>query len=244
MARINRRYAIVTLNGQTTVAVVTNKKFAPVSMDSFRLDLIGESVAISWANEEGEQKTKLVPLADYWLEDGDKRKYGNVMFNPHPDAARYGDPYPGGTYDADTGEVTYPDLNLWRGPAVAERTTGECGLTLQYILDVVCSGDAALFDWVMAWQADMYQNPHIKPGTSLCVRGDEGAGKTKFGEIHHRLLGANYYLAASKRHFVGNFNSALADKLLVHVDEAFFAGDHETASGESRTSVTCPRPEH
>jgi Family of unknown function (DUF5906) len=238
VARVNRKYAIVTLNRQTTIAVVTNKKFAPVPMESFRLDLIGESVVVSWANEEGEEKTKLVPLADYWLENEDKRKYGNVVFNPHPEAARYGDPYPGGTYDADTGEVTYPDLNLWRGPAVA-RGAGKCGLTLQYILDIVCSGDASLFEWVMAWQADMYQNPHKKPGTSLCVRGEEGAGKTKLGEIHHRLLGAHYYLAASKRHFVGNFNSALADKLLVHVDEAFFAGDHETASA-IKNLITAP----
>ena len=229
VARVNLKYAIVNLNGSTTVAVVTPKKFAPVSMDSFKLDLIGESVEISWVNEKGEDKIKFVPLADYWLDDWDKRKYGDVVFDPAPKAALYGDPYPGGTYDPDTGERSYPDLNLWRGPAVGARP-GKCELTLQYIFDIVCSGDAKIYAWVMAWQADIYQNPHEKPGTVLSIRGGEGTGKTKLGEIYRRLLGSHYYLAATKRHFAGRFNAALVDKLLVHVDEAFFAGDHETAS--------------
>ena len=229
VARVNRKYAVLTLNGSTTVAVVTRKKFAPVTMESFGLDLRGEFVLVPRIDENGEEKIERVPLADFWLDNRGKRKYGSVVFDPRHNVARYNDEYPGGTYDPDTGDTTYPDLNLWRGPAVEARP-GKCDLTLEFIFNIICSGNTEHYDWVLAWLADMFQNPHIKPGTSPCIPGPEGAGKTKFGEIIQRLLGQHYLMAGTKYEFTGRFNAALADKLLIHVDEAFFAKDHEAAS--------------
>jgi hypothetical protein len=229
VARVNRKYAVLALNGSTTIAVVTRKKFAPVTMESFGLDLRGEFVLVPRIDENGEEKIERVPLAEFWLDNRGKRKYDSAVFDPSPKAARYTDDYPGGVYDPDTGETAYPDLNLWRGPAVVAQA-GKCDLTRAYILDVICSGDTELNEWVLAWLADIYQRPHVKSGASLCIRGGEGTGKTKFGAINARLLGPHYFMAGTKRQFVGNFNSALADKILIHVDEAFYAGDHETAA--------------
>ena len=82
---MNRRYAIVSLNGASTVAVGTQKRFAPVATESFRLDLKGENdIPVERVDENGEMKTEFIPLSEYWLDDRGKRKYGDVVFDPRP----------------------------------------------------------------------------------------------------------------------------------------------------------------
>jgi hypothetical protein len=65
--------------------------------------------------------------------------------------------------------------------------------------------------------------------TALVMRGPFGAGKTKIGKVMGSLIGIQHYLLVSSRRFVtGQFNSHQASLLVLHADEAFWAGDKES----------------
>jgi hypothetical protein len=115
--------------------------------------------------------------------------------------------------------------NLWRGFAVKPRA-GDCSKFLAHLKDNVCHGDEEVYDWVVGWFANIIQHPEKKPGTSLVLRGKMGTGKTKVGEVIGSLLGTHYVPVSDPRYVTGRFNSHLLSCLLLHCDEAFWAGDH------------------
>ena len=64
-----------------------------------------------------------------------------------------------------------------------------------------------------------------------------GVGKTKVGQVVGSLLGDHYALVSSPRYVTGQFNAHMKALLLLHADEAFWAGD-KTAEGRLKDLVT------
>src|SRR4029079_7777191 len=93
------------------------------------------------------------------------------------------------------------------------------------------------FNWVVGWFAHIVQLPEEKTGTSVAIRGKQGAGKTIVGWVVGEILGDHYNLVSDPRFVVGRFNSHLVSCLLLHCDEAFWAGDH-AAEGKLKDLVT------
>jgi hypothetical protein len=112
---------------------------------------------------------------------------------------------------------------------VVEPKAGDCGLFLAHLRDNVAQGDEKLFRWVVGWLADIVQQPARKCGTSLVLRGKQGTGKTIIGKTMRRLLGEHYTIVTKDTHITGQFNAHLAKCLLLHADEAFWAGDKQAA---------------
>jgi hypothetical protein len=83
--------------------------------------------------------------------------------------------------------------------------------------DNICSKDDMLYAWVMAWFA---QSPEDKLDTSLVLRGKQGVGKTKVGEVFGSLLGRHHLLVAEPRYVTGRFNAHMAQLLLLHSSAA------------------------
>ena len=67
--------------------------------------------------------------------------------------------------------------------------------------------------------------PGEKVGTALALRGEQGVGKTKVGEVMGSIIGDGYLAVADPRFVSGRFNGHLAQCLLLHADEGFWAGD-------------------
>lgn len=177
-------------------------------------DFLKESgFAAFYRNEFVGKKSK----ATLWLSHPARRSYVDVVFAPGRDA---GDAY-----------------NLWTGLAVSPSDNGCCAIFLDHLRENVANGDAELFRWIEAWLAQIVQRPAQKVGTSLVLRGAQGTGKTKVGEVMSKLLGSHYLLVDDPRYVVGNFNAHLARVILLHADEAFFAGDRG-ALGKLRSLVT------
>jgi hypothetical protein len=127
-------------------------------------------------------------------------------------------------------------FNLWRGFAV-EPKAGDCSKFLAHLGNNVCRGDESLYRWVIGWLAQIVQTPDNKMGTALVIRGKQGTGKTKVGEVIGSLLGDHYVPVSDSRYITGRFNSHLASCLLLHCDEAFWAGDH-AAEGKLKDLIT------
>ena len=208
VARVNETYALVIVGDKAAVLKVVGNEISFLSVSSF----------YQWhANQYVYRNEKKIPLAKYWMSHPQRRQYEGIVFDP-------------------SRREVPKHFNLWRGFSV-EPKLGDCSKFLAHIRDNVCRGDEALYNWVVGWLADIVQNPAKKVGTSLVLRGPQGVGKTKVGEVFGSLLGEHYAMVSDPRFIVGRFNAHLMSCILLHCDEAFWAGDH-AAEGKLKDLVT------
>jgi hypothetical protein len=105
------------------------------------------------------------------------------------------------------------------------------------VFNNICNGDEKHFRWVWGYLADMVQRPRQRPGTALVLRGKQGAGKSKLGEVIGRLFPEHYFQVDDPRYVTGNFNAHMATCLLLQADEAVWAGD-KAAEGRLKGLIT------
>lgn len=217
--------------------IKTAKTYTPESRDvvddfneQFALVLVGDKTVVLWEKPDEETPTKVdlnfispagfnmlfgnkyvtmgrkdVPAPKVWMDSERRRTYQGVVFKP--------------------GIKTHRDYNLWRGFAYEPDPDGDFSLLVEHIKENVAHGDESMEKWVWAWFAQMFQNPGNKVGTSLALRGKQGTGKTVVGQHMGALFPAHYKLVDDPRYVTGQFNAHQASCLLMHADEAFFAGD-------------------
>ena len=167
----------------------------------------------------GDEKPKLVNLVDMWLEHPERRTYAaGLTFAPDMQILeRY---------------------NLWRGWSV-EGVEGDVEPWLDFVTNVLADGNAAYANYIIAWAAQMIQNPMTKVGVGLVLRGRKGTGKTKFGELLGGLVKAHHKIVSRAEHVTGNFNRHLEDTLLLQADEAYWAGA-KASEGALKDLLTNP----
>ncbi|MBA3727032.1 MAG: bifunctional DNA primase/polymerase, partial [Armatimonadetes bacterium] len=183
---LNESHAIVLIGGKALVLRETDQGFLLLRPNEFRVLV---------ANRFCSTANGLKCVADVWIAHPRRREYAAVVFEP------------GGT----TTENAY---NLWRGWAVTP-APGNYSLFAEHLLNNICSGDEAIYRYVMAWFANIFQQPRNKPGTALVIRGERGTGKSIVGKLVGELLGTSYITVASSRHVIGHFNAHLLTALLI-----------------------------
>jgi hypothetical protein len=215
LAELNDTYAVIIVGNKTVVLreFISSEglpTFSPMQPTAFHLWLSNRFVFID---------KKAVALSKLWITWPGRRQYEGLVFMP--------------------GTTMPQHYNLWKGFAVKPRP-GDCSKFLAHLKDNVCSGDKELYRWVLAWFAEIVQRPMEKSGTSLVLRGKPGVGKTKVGQVFGRVLGLHYLLVADPRYITGHFNAHMISLLLLHADEAFWAGDKQ-AEGKLKDLVTGDR---
>jgi hypothetical protein len=201
VARLNKKHALVIVGDKTAIL--------KESSDG-EIKLLTHSAFDNWfRNQHVRRGSKTIPVAKHWLSHPQRRQYEGLVFAPGRDVPRC--------------------YNLWRGFAVKPRP-GDCSKFLTHTRENVCRGDPVLYDFVIGWFAHIVQHPGEKTGTALVLRGKQGVGKTKVGEVIGALLGDHYVSVADPRFITGRFNSHLTSCLLLHADEGFWAGDHAAES--------------
>lgn len=117
-------------------------------------------------------------------------------------------------------------VNQWSGfeipPYEGEVYDEDVERFTSYIKDVVCSGDVRVYEWVIAWLADMLKDPSNKAGTAMVLVGIEGAGKSFLGhEIIRKIIGNSHSVSTnSVENITKNFNIAYTKKIFIQCDEA------------------------
>lgn len=216
IAEFNRTHAVVNAGGSVCIlreGVSENGGSSISLMNKQSLATLyqNRSIPVRKRNADGEFVTKQAPLVDTWLRHADRRTHEGVTFAPDGKA-------PAGYY------------NLWRGFAVEplQGSLHEAKLACRgfrhHIFANLCKGNAYHYKYLMAWLADMVQQPSRKKGVALVLRGKKGTGKSKFADILRRILGGHAFKASRSEHIIGRFTSHLADKLLLVAEESFFAG--------------------
>ena len=164
-------------------------------------------------------KPKLMNLVDLWLEHPDRRTYAaGLTFSPEVD--------------------TLDRYNLWRGWSV-KPVEGDVQLWISFVVNVIANGNDLYANYIIAWAAQMIQQPTNKIGVGLVLRGRKGTGKTKFGELLGGLVKNHHKIVSRADHVTGNFNRHLEDTLLLQADEAYWAGA-KSSEGALKDLLTNP----
>lgn len=191
--------------------------------------------------------------------DGDKRKYkqifeifeeatnapkfGRVEFNP----ARIGDYgktknlFRGFPFANDVqvpfkfnffGDI-HSDLSLATASEMinhAEVNYPRAVRVIEHIFHNIADGNEALGIQILAYIADILQNPERSPLVALILKSKEkGTGKSILAAIIQALVGERLSLKTKElNHLIGKHNDHLIDKLVVVGEELSFGGSHDT----------------
>jgi len=219
--KMNAKYGIVTSGNKTMIVEKiphdANSSFSWISKFVLKDRYCSAKVEIS----SGENGTKFVPMADYWLAHRKASHYQLVDFNPS---------LPPG----DNGKT----WNTWTGFAV-QASEGDWSLLKEHILGNVCQGDRELYEWLLNWMALGVQRPGDVIGTAVVLSGLPGTGKGVLAHAYGGLWGRHYTTITHEAHVRGRFNSHLFGQRLVFIDEGMWGGNRQNA-GVMKTRVTEP----
>lgn len=210
----NDRFAVVNVEGKFRIADLDVAPGEPPTFyqkDDF-LALLGTD----YSDERNDKTGAPIPKTRLWLANPRRRQYRTADFVP-------------GLEDA-------PFLNLWTGWAI-QPEKGDCNAWLELLRDVICGGDDHLSNWLLHWFANILREPTNKSLTAPVIIGVEGAGKSLLLAYFGRILGRGFTVVTNDEHIHGKFNKHLASTLLLHSDEALYAGDKRHA-GIVRSLIT------
>lgn len=162
------------------------------------------------ANHQIKMGDKYVPISKLWIKSKNRAQFEDVYFRPCD--KKYKTRY-----------------NLWRGFAVIPKSGCKHDLFLKHIEENICQGNIELYNWLIDWMADLIQKPHRKPGTAIVLRGEMGTGKGQFAKHIGKLFGQHFIPILHGSQLTNRFNSHLADKVFVFVDESGWSHDKHGA---------------
>lgn len=156
----------------------------------------------------GKTKIKMISWSHLWMKSPYRRFYANgICFDPR---------------------VNRPGrLNLFRGWSVEPDPSGDCSLLIQHIEKVLCKGIREYSEAFLDFMAHMIQRPWERPTFALVMRGEMGAGKDTPFEFLGRILSKHYITVGRNEDVSGRFNAHMTAKILVHLQEGFYAGSRE-----------------
>jgi Family of unknown function (DUF5906) len=219
-ARDNVNAAAEQLNQTHALVIVGDKTAVMKTSTEEGVQLLTVAAFNTWFdNKFVYYGTKREPLGRHWLSHPNRRQYEGLVFAPNRNVPGH--------------------YNLWRGFAVEPRP-GDCSKFLAHMRENICQENESIYKWVMGWFAQIFQHPEDKQDTSLVSRGKQGVGKSKVGEVIGSLLGRHCLCVAEPRYVTGRFNAHMAQLLMLHADEAFWAGDR-SAEGKLKDMISGKR---
>lgn len=215
LREMNEKHALLRLNGRTLVMDFDKKRKITYGNLS--------DLHAFYENARLPKGKVTVPMSKVWNEHPQRRTYTGVCFKPNGDEPE--------------------QYNMWQGftvePAKTRDPTQGCALFLKHLLEVVCGGNRALFNYHVGWLAHLVQKPEEKPGVAIVYKGLKRIGKDTVFEYVGKLISNHYMTTGNQEHVVGRFNPHLADCLLLHMQEGFWAGSKAQES-QMKYLITSP----
>lgn len=204
------RYAVIS-TGRTFVLDMQEPNIGRALMAHDDFKKINRHDYTCIVGDDGKPKT--IYHADQWL-------------NLPPPEAQF---YPGGLVfkpSSSAGQNVKPDqYNLFSGFLVEPDPSGSCQLFYDLIHDVWVQGDKDLYDWVIEYFMHPLRYPGDKIGTAIAIRGSHGDGKSIVTEQLMTPIYGDMLLRVTNHNLIlGDYNEAIAGKLMIALEEAAFAG--------------------
>ena len=211
---LNLKHALLPIGGRI---LVMNREYDPVMERQLLTFSAKTDFETRYCNRKVWDNGEELGLGAFWLNHPRRAEFDGMVFSPGIDVPGY--------------------LNLWTGWGT-EPVAGNCQRYLEFIYDVICSGQGDLFDYLIHWCAHLVQKPYELPETALVFRGREGIGKNTFVDPLRDIVGREHFLAlTSMNQITGRFSGHLSNALLVFCNESVWGGD-KSAQGVLKSMIT------
>lgn len=154
-------------------------------------------------------------IASWWFDQRRRRQYDHVVFEPGLDT-------PG-------------DLNLWRGFAIEPAVGADHLRYLEHVFENICCGDDDSYDYLIRWMARVVQFPRTQSMVApVLLSRAKGTGKSTVCGLFAKIFAPHSWIVDNPERLTGQFNSHLADRVLVVAEESFDLRDrrHESVLQE------------
>lgn len=213
---LNKRHAVINLGGKCKILNEDKEDITFSSVADFH-SFYSNQLAVDLKNPK-----KKISYSKIWMSSKNRKQYNGIIFNPNLEVNKETNQY-----------------NLWKGLAL-QPAKGSWDLFRDHIYTIIANSDEIISEWLLAWIARIIQKPGgDRPGTSIVLRGKQGTGKGIFVNTIGEFFGDHFLQVANPIQVTGRFNSHLKAKLLVFVDEGFWAGDRK-AEGVIKNIITEP----
>lgn len=220
---INREFARVIVGGKDHIIWETFDEGGSPIIEHWDIDTFHRELASRRMMFGGKEQS----VSRLWMSDPRRRSYRGIYFSPGK-------------------ELRKTAYNLWKGFAVepfqkdvkpSAKAVSSLEAFIEHAHENICAKDDSLTRWLLGYFAHIVQCPWEKPLVALVLKGGKGVGKNALIERVGYLLGPHAALVSNRRHFTGNFNSHIENKILITLDEAFWSGD-KMAEGVLKDLIT------
>jgi hypothetical protein len=193
---LNKSYACISISGKEKVLYEkSNGEIEIKEYSDFTKSLAHMRIDVT--SSDG-TKTKQTAITELWLIWAGRRIYENGFTF---------DPSRVGHYDG--------MYNLFKGYRGIIPREGDVAPFLDYTKDIICSGHHNNSVYLVALVSQMYQEPHLKPGVAVALRGDEGVGKSFFVEKLGYLMREYYLKTSNPAYIFGDHNGTYEGQIIV-----------------------------
>lgn len=168
------------------------------------------------------KEEQIISLYDLWIKSPYRREYDRMSFVERADDKSFNMFHGLSVDNEELDDFDEEDATPW----------------LEHIRDIWCRGDQEVFVWMLKMLARKVQYPFKKSKVAVVLRGRQGSGKGIILEKLRQIFGS-YFKTLRPNEFLGEFNGALADTLMLFLDESVFSGDRRVAS-QLKTLITEP----
>ncbi len=160
-----------------------------------------------------------VAQMEHWHEHSARNTYDRVVFEPNATTFR-------GCNGAVPVIKQGGEYNQWMGFLANLKNAKSCEKILWHIEHIWCGGNKEIYEYTLAWLAELFQRPDSVGQMFLVLKSEQGAGKNIIiDQVIGKLLGVHAITTGEKEDLIGRFNSHLGLNVFMFLDEAVFAGD-------------------
>lgn len=158
---------------------------------------------------------KKMSVHNKWIEWPNRREYHKIAWDPSNSTPK--DVF--NTWTGFSQTLKDPkDFDEYENYAIELFTT--------HLKENLSNGDSSFYIWLTGFLANIIQHPTKKYPNAVILKGDKGTGKSLLIDIMREVIGEKYVVSISDLNSaVGNFNSVVNEKLLINIDEAYWAGN-------------------
>lgn len=171
---------------------------------------------------DGGRTAKFIQRSDWWLHSDKRIPYRALVYEPCPILSAVAQP----VWRHERGCVPEPYFNTFVGWGIEPRQ-GAWDLLAWHLRETICGGIQDEYEYLLDWFAHLVQFPDNKPGVALVLRGGKGWGKSIVFQQLVSRMGSNAIVLGNNKQLTGQFNAHLRNRMLVVVEESFFAAHHQ-----------------
>lgn len=214
---LSQKYMYLTQHGESKLTQVVFDEVAGFSTSTTTPNALkaalyaGHEVYLHTQDKKGNSKVTAINVIDYWNQ-------------PHKYAHAYG-PKVYTRINFDPRPTPEPNIyNTWTGLKLEPIYDADLSEYLEFLKSKICGGDLEAYEFFLDFFAHLFQSPHQLSMVALVLRGKPGSGKSGIIYLMRLILGIYGIVVDKWDKVIGGFNSHLANKLLIAIDDATWGG--------------------